>query len=275
MGSLDTAAEASIDPGRQARLLAIEVADDPASWEQAGFAVADGRLRVGATDIVLVGARSGHQGIVGWTLAGLPPPDADDQAPAQGVRRAGTATLDGLPTTFADSDAQPQLIAPQPSDPGPRKPKQKQKPTEPTLGGEGPDRPHRNGIVGLDHVVVSTPDLARTTAALAAIGVACRRVRETTAGGRPMRQAFFRLGPTVLEVISGATDSGETAEDAPAAWFGLAFDTVDLDATAAVLGDGLGPIRHAVQEGRRIATLRHRSLGLSVAVAVMDDHAGR
>jgi len=30
-----------------------------------------------------------------------------------------------------------------------------------------------------------------------------------------------------------------------------------------------------VQPGRRIATLRHRRLGLSVATAVMDDHGDR
>ena len=39
-------------------------------------------------------------------------------------------------------------------------------------------------------------------------------------------------------------------------------------------GEHLGRIKDAVQPGRRIATLRHRDLGLSVAIAFMDDGAG-
>jgi hypothetical protein len=44
--------------------------------------------------------------------------------------------------------------------------------------------------------------------------------------------------------------------------------TSDLDALAARLGDKLGPIRDAVQPGRRIATLR-REAGSSVPIAFM------
>jgi hypothetical protein len=86
-----------------------------------------------------------------------------------------------------------------------------------------------------------------------------------------MRQAFLRLGPTVVEVVGGHEGTGQTAADAPAGWFGLALDVHDLDAVAALLGDGLGSIKPAVQDGRRIATIRHKTYGLSVAVALMDE----
>jgi hypothetical protein len=43
----------------------------------------------------------------------------------------------------------------------------------------------------------------------------------------------------------------------------------DLDALGALLGEHLGDAKDAVQEGRRIATLRHKELGMSVATAFM------
>lgn len=138
-----------------------------------------------------------------------------------------------------------------------------------------PTTAHPNGTTGLDHVVVLTPDLDRTLAACAAAGLDLRRIRETTSHGAPMRQAFFRLGPTILEVVSGDVGTGVPASEAPASWFGLAIDVDDLDATRAVLGDALGATKPAVQAGRRIATVRHRDLGLSVPVAAMDRRGDR
>ena len=46
----------------------------------------------------------------------------------------------------------------------------------------------------------------------------------------------------------------------------------DLDATAEWLGDRVGTPKDAVQPGRRIATLRHRDLGLGLPVAIMTPH---
>jgi hypothetical protein len=48
----------------------------------------------------------------------------------------------------------------------------------------------------------------------------------------------------------------------------------DLEATAALLGEALGPTKDAVQEGRRIGTLRHKQVGVSVATAFMSPGAG-
>lgn len=231
------------DLGRAATLVELVVADAPDAWRAAGFTVDEDRCRVGATTIRLAGG-------------GPEDDDPEDHHRPQGITGwtlAGLAPapgtdglLDGLATRFVAS-----------------------------TGGTGESGAHPNGATGLDHVVVLTPDLDRTIAALGEVGLACRRVRETTLGGAPARQAFFRLGATVLEVVHGDLGTGTTAPDAPATWWGLTVDVADLDRSAALLGAGQGRVRPAVQRGRRIATFRSRELGLSVAVAAMDDHADR
>jgi hypothetical protein len=139
---------------------------------------------------------------------------------------------------------------------------------------------HPNGAVGLDHVVVMSPDFDRTAAALDAAGMPLRRVRD--AGG--FRQGFRRLGPAILELVeardgqpddSSAARPGEAASRAgdrlegDARFWGLVVIVRDLDALASRLGDRLRAIKPAVQPGRRIATL-DRSAGSSAAVAFMD-----
>jgi hypothetical protein len=129
---------------------------------------------------------------------------------------------------------------------------------------------HPNGVVALDHVVAIAPALERTVAALKAAGLDLRRIREEpTPAGAP-RQAFFRLGATILEVVQEPVEAVERGggPDRPAFFWGLAFVAGDLDATVAGLGDRVGEIRAAVQPDRRIATLR-RSAGLSLPVALM------
>lgn len=127
--------------------------------------------------------------------------------------------------------------------------------------GEADDAEHPNAVIALDHVVVTTPALDRTIEALVKAGLELRRVRDA-GGGR--RQAFFPVGPAIVEVVGGPANEG----DGPARFWGLAFTVSDLDATASFLGDRLRPGKQAVQEGRRIATL-DRSAGSSVAMAFM------
>ena len=107
---------------------------------------------------------------------------------------------------------------------------------------------HPNGAARIDHVVVLTPDLDRTFAALEAAGIELRRVRDAGTAERPLRQGFFRLGEVILEVV-GAPDA-----DGPAAFWGLVFVVEDIDALAARLGEQLGSVKAAVQPGRQIAT---------------------
>ncbi|HVD37626.1 MAG TPA: hypothetical protein VNC15_02205 [Solirubrobacterales bacterium] len=133
-----------------------------------------------------------------------------------------------------------------------------------------PEAPaHANGITSFDHVVAISPDLDRTVAALTGAGLDLRRIREEpTPAGAP-RQAFFRLGSVILEVVQEPPEATERAGgDRPAFFWGLAFLAPDLDRTVAFLGDRAGDVRDAVQPGRRIATLR-RSAGLSVPIALM------
>jgi hypothetical protein len=177
--------------------------------------------------------------IVGDVRVRLAGPAAGKGLTGWSLRGVETTDLDGLPTTKSA--------------------------TEPPRG-----RPaHPNGVIGLDHVVAITPALDRTVAALRRSGLDLRRVREEpTPAGAP-RQAFFRLGANVLEVVQEPAEATERAGgDRPAFFWGLALLAADLDATVAGLGDRVGEIRPAVQPGRRIATLR-RSAGLTVPVALM------
>jgi hypothetical protein len=133
-----------------------------------------------------------------------------------------------------------------------------------------PAAPHPNGIAAIDHVVAMSASLDRTVAALQAAGLDLRRIREEpTPAGAP-RQAFFRLGAEILEVIQMPEQALAKAggADAPARLWGLAFVAPDLDATVAAFGPHVGEARDAVQPGRRIATVR-RDAGLAVPVALM------
>ena len=145
----------------------------------------------------------------------------------------GPDSIDGLPTSRSDEPPQPT-----------------------------PDHP--NGVTELDHLVVMTPDITRTTAAIEAAGLQLRRTRDTDQYGPPFRQTFFKLGDVVLEVIGPV----EPRDDRPARFYGLAFTVADLDATAAFLGARLRPAKDAVQPGRRIATL-DRDAGSTVPIAFM------
>jgi catechol 2,3-dioxygenase-like lactoylglutathione lyase family enzyme len=125
-----------------------------------------------------------------------------------------------------------------------------------------PDR-HPNGVVALDHLVLSTPDVGRTIDELEGMGMTLRRVRDAGAGPQ---QAFFKLGGgVVLEVVGPAVPAG----GGPFRFYGLAWTVRDLDATASFLGPRLRPAKAAVQEGRRIATLDKALGGSSVPMALM------
>src|SRR5207302_1877051 len=110
---------------------------------------------------------------------------------------------------------------------------------------------HPNGTRSLDHLVVTSHDPLRTCAALEERGFEVRRTVEM--GDR--RYTFFRVGETILELVGPLQADG----DRPARLYGLAFTVADLDATATHLGPLLGPVRDAIQPGRRIATLRRQA----------------
>ncbi len=184
-------------------------------------------------------ALEGDVCVLGEVRIRLAGPDAGKGLAGWSLRGVAGGELDGLPTSSSDR-------------PPP-----------------GHSPPHPNGVTALDHLVAFTPALDRSVAALRAAGLDLRRIREEpTPAGAP-RQAFFRLGAEILEVVQQPAEMIEPGnEDGPAFFWGLAFVAPDLDATAAAFGEHAGEARAAVQPGRRIATLR-RSAGLSVPVALM------
>ena len=159
------------------------------------------------------------------------------------VRDAGSLELDGLETTPSNAP--------------------------PAAGGT-----HPNGTVAIDHVVVISPDLDRTAGVLREAGFDLRRVREGETPGGSHRQAFFRMGEVILEVVQAPEGSKIAADpDGPARLWGIAFLVDDLSEPAAVLGDSLSEPRDAVQPGRRIASVASAA-GLGPAIAFMTPGPG-
>lgn len=210
------------------RLVELRVDAEPAAWAAAGFAVADGQCRVGDVRIRFDGERRSTEERRGGITGWT----------LAGIDRS--AELDGLPTTYDDLAVS---IA--------------------TAGGE-----HPNGVSGIDHLVVFSSDLDRTTGAFEAAGLRCRRLREAEApDGAPIRQAFFRLGAVIVEVVDVPP---EHVSPGDARLWGTTFVCEDLDRAVAELEEGglIGAPREAVQPGRRIATMR-RGAGLGVPVALI------
>lgn len=122
---------------------------------------------------------------------------------------------------------------------------------------------HPLGAIGLDHVVVLSNDLDRTSAAISeATGCALKRVREVG----EMRQGFHRIGAggLIVEIVERPD-----VPAGPASFWGIVLNVEDLDAAVALLGpERIGAAKDAVQPGRRIATLRAEA-GLGIPVALM------
>jgi hypothetical protein len=210
------------------RLTGLVVGDDPAAWRALGLPVDGDRLTVGGVTVRLVGT-AGGRGILGWEL---------DPSPG--------GEVDGLPAAVATGDGPTTERARAPED-GPT--------------GRG------YAVAAVDHLVVATPDVDRTTSALEAIGLTVRRTVDGARGDGGVRYRFLLLGTCLLELIGPVEADGE----GPARFAGLAFTAPDLE----VFDTASGPPRDAVQAGRRIVTLRTRDHDVSVPVAVMTPRPSR
>ena len=166
----------------------------------------------------------GPAGLRGWTFS-------DDHD--AGSSTAEAVTIDGIPTVRGASI---ERLAPD---------------------------PHRLGVLGVDHVVVMTGSLDRTSSAIAdATGEPLRRIRDA---GNGVRQGFHKVGSIIIEVV----ERPDLAAQSAASLWGLVFTVSDLDEVVSWLGpDVISSPRDAVQQGRRIATLRNDA-GLGVPLALM------
>jgi hypothetical protein len=213
----------------------LTIADDAARWAALGFDVEDASAQIGGVWLRFTGAAPE----AAVSEPGVRAPHALGIA-GWTLRELVSAELDGLPTTISARPV-PQLAP-----------------------------AHPNGVVAIDHVVAASPDLDRSVAVLQAAGMDLRRVREQpTPAGAP-RQAFFRLGHEILELIQEPDAVIERAggRDRPARFWGLALLVDDIDRCAERLADKLSEVRPAVQPGRRIASVR-RTAGLALPLALM------
>jgi hypothetical protein len=122
---------------------------------------------------------------------------------------------------------------------------------------------HPLGAIELDHVVILTDSLERTSSALEqATGSPLKRVRDVG----EMRQGFHRVGSggLIVEIVERPE-----AEPGRSVFWGVVINVADLRAAADLIGpDRLGPVKDAVQPGRQIATVRDEA-GLGLPVALM------
>lgn len=228
----------------------VVLGDSPEAWRSLGFAVDRDVAVVGGVRIRL---GAGGSGMVGWSLRNLPAGvSAAGTAGAGGggaggreggtdARAGGAAGRGGGPSGGADATSLGALV--------------------PSVSHTPPPDPveHPVGTVAVDHVVALTPDFDGTLRALQAAGLDYRRTRDAGGG---FRQAFFVIGPCLLELGGPAP-----GEEGPRLW-GLTLVVADIDAAAARLGDRLGRVKDAVQPGRRIAMVR-RAPGLEVPLALI------
>ncbi|WNG81077.1 glyoxalase [Mycobacterium sp. ITM-2016-00316] len=138
-------------------------------------------------------------------------------------------------------------------------------PTAASQAAPGAPAEHANGVTGVDHIVLLSPDLDRTVTALGAIGLLPRRERLGELGGRPIRQIFFRFGAVIIEAVG----SPDTVGQGPSTLWGITYTVTDIDETAAYFAGRTTRVKDAVQPGRRITTVHHQEFGMSVRTAML------
>ncbi len=141
-------------------------------------------------------------------------------------------------------------------------------PTAPSDAPPATPAEHPCGVTAVDHFVLLTDDLGRTVESAAHVGLTPRHWRDhALPDGTPVRQAFFVVGELVLELVAPTERPSRPRPGVRS--FGVALVCPDLDVARQALGAHLGDDRPAVQPGRRIATVRHRDLGLHTPIALM------
>ena len=220
------------DAERGARVEWLTVVGDVEAWRSLGLTVVEGGGGAGVVPLIGTALR----------IVGSGGPSTADEAAGivgwaiSGVDEIATGSrldVDGLATEVVDAPEHPAFAV------------------------------HAVGAQALDHVVVLTDELARTSGAIADVtGCELKRVREVGT----MRQGFHRIGRggLIVELVERPeVEAGTTA------FWGLVLIVDDLDRACAVIGEErIGAPKDAVQPGRRIATVRAEA-GLGLPVALM------
>ena len=147
---------------------------------------------------------------------------------------------------------------------------------ESSLPEMSPGIQHNNGVTSVDHIVLRSADLNKTKKAFEDIGVPLRRERKDVYPG--ITQLFYRpAGELIIEVAApteGSTEKNNMFEETQASFlWGITLNVADdLSTAKSLLQDSLSDIRKAKQAQRKIATLRHKNFGISVAIALMTPH---
>jgi hypothetical protein len=126
---------------------------------------------------------------------------------------------------------------------------------------------HPSGAFELDHLVLLTDSLERTSEAVhLTLGLELRRTRETEI----VRQAFHRFADPPAGTGRGCiVEIVESDRVEATVLMGIVLNVADLFDLADRLGPAVvSPPKPAVQPGRSIATVR-RDVGLGTAVALM------
>ncbi|MGB5760049.1 MAG: hypothetical protein WBM50_24255 [Acidimicrobiales bacterium] len=205
------------------------IGDEPRSWADAGFDVEGGETTIGTISLRFVGGQgAGEPGTTGGKAGGVIGWELTD---------IEDGSIDGIDSIATSEEPATAIV-------------------------------HPNGVVHLDHVVIMTPDLERTTSSLRRFGFSPRRTREVPGSEPARRQMFIWAGETILEVVGPTEATGS----APAAIWGMALTTTDMNLAAEAIGPHLSAPKPAVQPGRQIATIDTRALGISIALALMTPH---
>ena len=92
-------------------------------------------------------------------------------------------------------------------------------------------------------------------------------------GGRPVSAKLNRRASTCRLAWFAGCSCSDSSRDSTKRSIGRADQDGSL--TVGTLGERIGTPRDAVQEGRQIATIRTKELGISVPIALMTPHTRR
>ena len=238
----------------------LHVADQPSSWRKAGFCVLpDNSTHLGGNVYVkLVGENfmnGARRGIVGWGMEGLAGADT-------------STSMDGIPCWRISA-------VPNPSSAGA------------ATAVSNAELLHPNHTLQLDHLVVRSDDWRRSSAAVQRVCGLDEYLRKRDDIYPGLTQVFYRDGGPIVELIAPSDSSsssssssskgdradgmGDEAAGGSSLW-GITLTVDDIDATKAFLGDNSTKVKNAKQPGRRILTLRHTAVGVSVNIAFISHH---